>query len=506
MNLTGSTPSSQNLPAAPTNPAPPGKLSGAPTNMAAPSTAAPAASSAAATPSLTVGPDITVPAGAVFPTLKHSLLVDGFHIVVDLERSRGSVMVGAVDGKRYLDCYSYFASLPVGHNHPGLEHAGFRASLLRAALSNPANSDVYTAEFAAFAQVFREVAMPKDFIHLFLVAGGSLAVENAMKAAFDWKVQLNRSRGLSRPDGSAGGDRILHFREAFHGRSGYALSVTNTDPVKTADFPKFDWPRITNPKLRFPGPRASAAEHAASAAEAAAAEAQALREIDAAFAADPLGIAAILIEPIQGEGGDNHFRPEFLQKLRVLADERDALLIFDEVQTGIGATGTMWAWQQLGVTPDLVCFGKKTQVCGFMSTARIDTVPTNVFHISSRINSTWGGNLVDMVRAARYLQIIRDEQLVANAAAVGAGFHAALEQLAAEFPAVTNVRGRGLMLALDLPDTAQRNALRTRCWDAGLATLACGSRSMRFRPALTFSAADVQQVIAILRDLLRTAG
>jgi len=185
-----------------------------------------------------------------------------------------------------------------------------------------------------------------------------------------------------------------------------------------------------------------------------------------------------------------------------VADERDALLIFDEVQTGVGATGTMWAFQQLGVTPDLLCFGKKTQVCGFMSTARIDTVPGNVFHVSSRINSTWGGNLVDMVRAARYLQIIRDDQLVANAACVGAAFKAGLEQLAADFTAVSNVRGRGLMLAMDLPDGSQRNALRTRCWDAGLATLACGSRSVRFRPALTFSDADVQQALSILRDLL----
>jgi L-lysine 6-transaminase len=460
----------------------------------------------AASPETRVGADITVPASAVFPILERTLLVDGFHVVVDLERSHGSIMVDALQGKEYLDCYSYFASLPIGHNHPGLEDAGFRASLLRAALANPANSDVYTPEFAAFVQVFREVAMPPGFEHLFLVAGGTLAVENAMKAAFDWKAQHNRARGRTGRDGGSGGDRILHLREGFHGRSGYALSVTNTDPVKTADFPKFDWPRVSNPKRRFPGPRASAAELAAADAEVQAAEAQTLREIDAAFAADPHGIAAILIEPIQGEGGDNHFRPEFLRALRAVADERDALLIFDEVQTGIGATGSMWAFQQLGVTPDLLCFGKKTQVCGFMSTARIDTVPGNVFHTSSRINSTWGGGLVDMVRSARYLQVIRDERLVDNAARVGAAFHAALQALAGDYPVISGVRGRGLMLAMDLPDTTQRNALRSRCWDAGLATLSCGSRSIRFRPALTFSEADVARAITILRGLLATQG
>src|SRR6185295_11857811 len=144
--------------------------------------------------------------------------------------------------------------------------------------------------------------------------------------------------------------------------------------------------------------------------------------------------------------------PEFLQQLRVLADRHEALLVFDEVQTGLGATGTLWAYQQMGVVPDLLVFGKKTQVCGFMSTSRIDEVEGNVFRVSSRINSTWGGSLADMVRCARYLQVIRDERLVENAARVGRAFLAGLQRLAAEFPLVSNVRGRGLMLALDLPD------------------------------------------------------
>ncbi len=286
--------------------------------------------------------------------------------------------------------------------------------------------------------------------------------------------------------------RILHFRDAFHGRSGYTLSVTNTDPVKIADFPKFDWPRISNPTLRFPVDGATAQ----------AAEDQALREIDAAFRRDPHGIAAILIEPIQCEGGDNHFRPEFFQRLRKVADERQALLIFDEVQTGMGVTGTMWAFQQLGVVPDLVAFGKKTQVCGIMSTTRIDEVEKNVFHVSGRINSTWGGNLVDMVRCARYLEIMRQDRLVENAATIGTMFKQELEAVEADFPYITNVRGRGLLLAFDLPDGKSRNDLRQRCWDAGFATLTCGPRSLRFRPSLAFTEEDVAEAIRLLRSVL----
>jgi L-lysine 6-transaminase len=273
------------------------------------------------------------------------------------------------------------------------------------------------------------------------------------------------------------------------------MSVTNTDPLKVVDFPQFDWPRVSNPKIHFPLDENAVA----------AAERKSLDEIEAAFAADPHGIAAILLEPIQGEGGDNHFRPEFFAALREAADRHEALLIFDEVQTGLGLTGSMWVFQQLGVVPDLLSFGKKTQVCGVMSTKRIDDVEQNVFHRSSRINSTFGGNLVDMVRCARYLEIIDEDGLVQNAARVGNLFLDKLLALSGEFAAVSNVRGRGLMIAFDLPDGEQRNAVQSRCWDEGLACLVSGERSIRFRPCLIFTEEDVARVIGILRKVLPRA-
>jgi L-lysine 6-transaminase len=368
-----------------------------------------------------------------------------------------------------------------------MEDGDFRRSLMNAALANPANSDVYSAEYAGFVDTFRRVAVPDEFRYLFFVAGGALAVENAMKAAFDWKAQLNGARGLE-----GGADKVLHFKDAFHGRSGYTLSVTNTDPTKTALFPKFDWPRVSNPALHFPVDEETVL----------AAEAKTVAEIEEAFRADPHGIAAILIEPIQSEGGDHHFRPEFLQELRRLADEHEALLIFDEVQTGMGITGTMWAFQGLDVTPDLVAFGKKTQVCGIMSTTRIDEVESNVFHVSSRINSTWGGNLVDMVRCARYLQIIEEDRLVDNAARVGAYLLEGIQRLQLDHDGMSNVRGRGLLIAFDLPDGGTRDAVRTECWERGLATLVCGPRSLRFRPSLTFSEADADRALEILEEVL----
>ncbi len=428
-----------------------------------------------------------VDADQIHDTLKQRILVDGFHVAIDLEKSHGSFIHDAVSGRDILDFYSYFATLPVGHNHPKMfADDAFTKALMRAAIANPANSDMYSSEFAAFVRTFGELAMPEGFEHLFFVAGGALAVENALKTAFDWKRKKNRTqRGIER------GSQIIHFREAFHGRSGYTLSVTNTDSTKTAEFPKFDWPRIDNPKLEFP----VTPEVEARVAEA---ECRAVGQIERAFAENPHDIAAILIEPIQGEGGDNHFRPEFLRELRRLADEQEALLIYDEVQTGFGLTGKMWAFQHTDVVPDIIAFGKKTQVCGIMSTGRVDDIEDNVFHKSSRINSTWGGNLVDMVRCAKYLEIVDEDGLVDNAARQGERLLAGLQDLAARHDIVSNPRGQGLFAAFTLDTAEQRNQLQQMMWDRGLATLASWPKSLRFRPCLTVSAEEIDQALVLL--------
>ena len=428
-----------------------------------------------------------VDAGSIHDTLEQHLLVDGFHVAIDLEKSHGSFIHDAVSGRDILDFYSYFATLPIGHNHPKLRaDEEFMQALTRAAIANPANSDIYSGELAAFVKTFGELAMPESFRYLFFIAGGALAVENALKTAFDWKRKKNRAdRGIER------GSQVIHFREAFHGRSGYTLSVTNTDSTKTAEFPKFDWPRIENPKLEFP----ITPEVEARVGEA---ECRAVGQIEQAFADHPHDIAAILIEPIQGEGGDNHFRPELFRELRRLADEHEALLIYDEIQTGFGLTGKMWAYEHHGVAPDIISFGKKTQVCGIMATDRVDEVSDNVFHKSSRINSTWGGNLVDMVRCAKYLEILDEDGLVDNAARQGERLLAGLRDLASRHANVSNPRGQGLFAAFTLPSAEQRNQLQRMMWERGLATLASWPRSIRFRPCLTVSAGEIDQALELL--------
>jgi L-lysine 6-transaminase len=426
----------------------------------------------------------------VHATLARHMLADGYDLVLDLEKSKGRKLYDAKSGRWYLDMFSCFATLPVGINHPKLLGRDFLAQLTRAALVNPTNSDVYTVEMAEFVATFDRLAMPEYMSHVFFVAGGTLGVENALKAAFDWKVRQNFRRGYREEKGH----QVIHFRGAFHGRSGYTLSLTNTaDPKKHQYFPKFDWPRIEAPALRFP-------VDAAETERVRRAENESLDAIKNAFAQRKDDIACILIEPIQAEGGDCHFRPEFLRALRDVAHENRALLVFDEVQSGMGITGRMWAHQHDDVRPDLLAFGKKTQVCGMMAGPMLDEEPDNVFKVSSRINSTWGGNLVDMVRCGRYLEIIEEERLLENAAQVGAHLKRGLESLAAERPdALSNARGRGLMCAIDLADGPARDAVAARAYDLGMVILPCGTRSLRFRPPLDVTAAEVDEALDIVR-------
>jgi L-lysine 6-transaminase len=434
-----------------------------------------------------------IEAREVLDLLSRHILVDGYHVVMDLRKSRGSYLYDARSERFILDFYTNFATCPIGYNHPKLDNPEFRERLTEAALTKPANSDIYTQAYAEFVETFTRLAVPPSHAkHLFFVEGGSVAIENALKTAFDWKVCKNFARGYREEKGTD----VIHFKNAFHGRTGYSLSLTNTaDPRKTQYFPKFDWPRITCPKLSFPVTDAVLQEVERL-------EKTAVEEIERAVRERKDDIAALIIEPIQGEGGDNHFRPEFFRALRRLADEHEFLLISDEVQTGVGATGSMWGWQTMGFVPDIFAFGKKTQVCGIAVNSRIDDVDS-VFKVSSRINSTWGGNLVDMVRAARYFEIIDEDRLVENARAVGAHLLVKMSALAEEMPRlVSNVRGRGLFLAFDLPSGDLRAKALEACLEEGLMALASGYNAIRFRPALNLTSEQADEGIEKLRKAL----
>jgi L-lysine 6-transaminase len=413
--------------------------------------------------------------------------------IIDWEKSQGARMYDRTAGMAVIDFASHYASLPLGYNHPEMHTEEFEQELVQVSRIKIANLDVLSDQYQRFLDAFRRVVVPQNFEKLFFIDGGALAVENAMKAAFDWKIHRNLRNGKGER-----GHQIIHFREAFHGRSGYTLSVTNTaDPNKVKFFPKFDWPRILNPKMRFP----MVGENLDATLED---ERAAMREIERVLADRADDIAAILIEPIQGEGGDNHFRPEFLKFLRAMADEHDCLLIFDEVQTGMGMTGKTWAYQHLGVEPDLIAFAKKAQVGGFMAGPRIMQEEKNVFTVPSRISSTWGASLTDMVRCRKYVELIEKEKLVENAAARGAELLEGLHGIAERTELITNVRGRGLFIAFDLVHPEVRGQVYDKLYDNGLMVLICGNTSIRFRPHLNVTSEVVQEALAITEETLKS--
>ncbi|MEM0138492.1 MAG: L-lysine 6-transaminase [Thermoplasmatales archaeon] len=424
------------------------------------------------------------------------MLADGMPLILDLRKSHGLSLYDLSTGREFLDFFGFFASNPVGLNHPDMLDPEFLEEIKWAALNKVTNSDIYTPEMAKFVDSFSRIAAPEYMKYYFFIEGGALAVENALKTAFDWKVRKNQKNGIKGEVGT----KIIHLREAFHGRSGYTLSLTNTfDPNKTKFFPKFDWPRITNPKMTFPVNESNMRKTEEL-------EEKSLSEMKESFRKYKDDIAAFIMEPIQGEGGDNHFREEYFKRAIEIVHENDALFIVDEVQSGMGITGKWWAHQHFGIRPDIIAFGKKSQVCGIMAGSKVDEVEENVFKVSSRINSTWGGNLADMVRATKYLQIMRDYELVKNAQNMGKILVEVLNEMYYKFPnIVDNPRGRGLMDAIDLKTGKMRDDFFNRLYSKNVLVLKASEKTIRLRPPLIVSEEDIKvfrdRVLQVLREM-----
>jgi L-lysine 6-transaminase len=425
---------------------------------------------------------------------KH-ILADGYDLTFDMEKSEGVYMYDSKHKRNMLDFFTCFASVPLGYNHPKmLEDEEFKKNLLLAAISNPSNSDIYTQQYAEFLDTFSAIAIPDYLPHAFFISGGGLAIENALKTAMDWKVQKNFRKGYTEERGF----KVIHFENAFHGRTGYTMSLTNTHPDKTKWYARFNWPRVSLPTIHFPLTDECYNDLLQR-------ESFSIEQVKSAFAENKDDICAIIIEPVQAEGGDNHVRKEFLEQLKVLADENECFLIYDEVQTGVGLSGKFWCHEHFGenARPDILAFGKKMQVCGILAGRKVDEIETNVFNVPSRLNSTWGGNLTDMVRASKILQIIKEENLVDNAATTGRYLQTCLKDLSEKYPVISNVRGLGLLTAFDFPDKIMRDKFISNGFDNSVLFLGCGNVSIRFRPALTMKREHIDAGIEVMDRILR---
>jgi L-lysine 6-transaminase len=344
-------------------------------------------------------PEATVEPHDVHDVLRRHLLVDGFDLVLDLEASSGSRLVDARDGTAYLDLFTFFASSALGMNSPALVgDPAFRDQLLTAAMNKPSNSDVYSSAMASFVDTFARVLGDPRLPHLFFVEGGRPRGRERAQGRLRLEVALERGPRASTPPRHEGAPparrlprpqrlhAVAHQHRPGQDRPLPAVRLA-AHPVAVPVLDRRRRAARARGARRRPGPRSSSTRTTSPASSWSRSRARAATTTSGRVPAGDAGAVR----------------------------EHDALFVLDEVQSGCGLTGTAWAFQQLGVQPDVVAFGKKTQVCGVMAGGRVDEVRDNVFAVGSRINSTWGGSLTDMVRARRILEVVEAEGLIARA-------------------------------------------------------------------------------------------
>ncbi len=425
---------------------------------------------------------------AMLDELQRYVLATPQPFAVDIEKSEG-MYLATVDGQRLFDWAGYYGSKLIGHNHPGLYEPDYLRRLSRAANNKVANPDFLTQECLDYYQMLYRVApesMQGPSLEVYAVNSGAEAVENMMKylvALFNHK-RMRKNKPITQR-------RFLYFDKAFHGRTVFALNVTQTiDPVATKDFHGLMGGNIMLP---FPSYDAAAtAEQNQSHAL------KSLQQVESALSLMCDEIVGIIVEPIQGAGGHRIALPEFFQGLSSLAHDYDVYLGFDEVQTGLGATGKMWGIDHFHLphAPTAVATGKKFGNGVVYMKERLEDVGI--------LDSTWGGNLADMVRVCREMDIVMEEGLIEKAALNGKRLAEGLTEIVSKHsPKASNVRGLGLYQGFAL-DTPERKAalMDVALQELDLLLLGAGSRSIRTRPNLSVNADEVDLFVNLLDQAL----
>ena len=426
---------------------------------------------------------------AMLDELSTYVIATPYPFVLDLEKCEGMWLV-TVDAQRLFDWAGYFGSKLIGHNHPGLYEPEYVKRLVRAANNKVANPDFLTRECLDYYRMLYRVApevMRGESLEVYAVNSGAEAVENMMKYLVA-KFNLKRlEKGLP-----AGNRRFLYFNKAFHGRTVFALGVTETiDPVATKDFHGLTMGG--NIMLPFPAYNSDWADEVN--------EKNAdlvLHQVESALTLMRDEIVGIIVEPLQGAGGQRVATKEFWQGLSRLAHEHGVYLGFDEVQTGLGATGKMWAIDHfdLPYPPQAIATGKKFG-CGIVYMLE----PLEDVGV---LDSTWGGTLGDMVRVVREMEIVEAEGLITRAAENGERLAEGLRQLVAKYPdMVSNVRGLGLYQGFSLDSPERKVAVVKAAREQfGLLLLGAGQRSIRTRPNLSVTSEEVDAFLEILDQVI----
>lgn len=426
----------------------------------------------------------------------------------DYSKSQGNYVCDA-DGNMLLDVYSQIASIPVGYNNPELIKLAKSDAMTNALVNRPATGNFPSVDYLDILEGGLLKAAPKGAKGVWTALSGSDSNECAFKAAFIYQAEKRRAAAghktftadetescMDNAKPGSPDQSIMSFSSAFHGRLLGSLSATRSKPIHKLDIPAFNWPKAPFPELKYP-----LEEHAA---ENRAEEQRCLKAvaeiIDERAAWSP--VAAIIVEPILSEGGDKHASAEFFQGLRKITKEKDVLMIVDEVQTGVGATGKFWAHEHwnLPTPPDMVTFSKKAQAAGYFY-FRDDIRPTMPY----RQFNTWCGDPARAILFGGIYKEITQNNLVAKTAEIGKSLFSELKGLAKKYPQVfNNLRGESTatFIAWDNQTPQARDAFVSTVKNMGVNIGGCGPQSVRLRPMLNFE----QKHAAILLDTLEKAA
>lgn len=432
----------------------------------------------------------TVKPEDVLMTLDERMSVTGLKLVIDPLKSAGLTIFDSWHEKEFIDFSFGGGRIPLTYNHRGFKDEEYIKRMRTATPFFAPADEIYSSEYATFVREFSRFALDDDFISLRFGSSHSDAVEMALKAAFDYKAQKN-IRSSKKNQALA----VVCLEEAFHGFSGYALSLHKTSDVRTDGFyPLFDFPAIINPKLKFP-----ASEKNMKRVEQL--ENEAILQLKAHLQNGKRSLCAVIIEPVQGRGGDNYFRNEFFKKLKELSEENDFLLIFDETLTGFGTCGAKWAHSAAGVTPDILIFGGKSPLAGVAGGKCFEQVES-VFNVPGRLSGGPVVNLSRFVYGAKLIEIIEDEKLLENAKKIGVDLGRRLSAICESSPYAKNPRATGVMGALDFHNEKARDKIIRSLFEEGFIAAACGVKTVALRLPLDAPLMNVHKGLDIFERVI----
>jgi L-lysine 6-transaminase len=396
-----------------------------------------------------------------------------FGIKIDFEKSIGSYLFDKVSNRKFLDFFGMFATLVLGYNHQIFTSRSFKEELLRVSNVKITNCEILADESTEFHQEFSNYVSNGNFEYFHYCCTGALAIEAAIKTAIDYKQTL--------------APKVISFNESFHGINGYGGFVTSRfNPVKKRldGFPGAFWPQVENPVITYENgiPQDNSDKIS-----------MVLRNIEQIIKRETPNIVAILVEPIQCTAGDQYFAPEFFLNLRDLADEYDIPLIFDEIQTGFGGTGKIWYFDYLEIEPDILTFGKKTQLSGIMVKKKY----SNIFSTPIRLEVTWDADLIDMIRCKYIVRTYQKENILNNVNIMGKVLLDELKSL----EHLRNIRGTGLLIAFDFDSNEERDQFCKGLYNGGLICNPTREKTIRFRPPLNITLDEVHHAIEIIKKV-----